>query len=230
MNTAARKLLDEFVGTFMLVFLAVGADVFGIAATVGKQEGSASAPGLPSYRTSGQQTYFSYASSTNSAATAFADGARTRLAPQLYYVARSLGLLGEYIVSEQDVSTAKKSATVANDAWQLAASYVLTGESPSLRGVTPRQSFDPGKGQWGAIEIKARLAGLNVDDDAFANGLADRKKSAESARSWGAGVNWYLSGNTKVVLDYEQTAFDGGAAKGDRPEEKLVLARVQFSY
>mgnify|MGYP001218921076 CR=1 FL=1 len=35
MNTAARKLLAEFVGTFLLVFLAVGAAVFGIAAKVG---------------------------------------------------------------------------------------------------------------------------------------------------------------------------------------------------
>lgn len=33
MNTAARKLLAEFVGTFLLVFLAVGAAVFGISAS-----------------------------------------------------------------------------------------------------------------------------------------------------------------------------------------------------
>lgn len=35
MNTAARKLLAEFVGTFLLVFLAVGAAIFGISAKVG---------------------------------------------------------------------------------------------------------------------------------------------------------------------------------------------------
>ena len=35
MNTAARKLIAEFVGTFLLVFLAVGAAVFGIGAKVG---------------------------------------------------------------------------------------------------------------------------------------------------------------------------------------------------
>lgn len=35
MNTATRKLVAEFVGTFLLVFLAVGAAVFGIAARVG---------------------------------------------------------------------------------------------------------------------------------------------------------------------------------------------------
>lgn len=35
MNTASRKLAAEFIGTFLLVFLAVGAAVFGIAAKVG---------------------------------------------------------------------------------------------------------------------------------------------------------------------------------------------------
>ena len=35
MNTTARKLIAEFVGTFLLVFLAVGAAVFGIGAKVG---------------------------------------------------------------------------------------------------------------------------------------------------------------------------------------------------
>ena len=37
MNTATRKLVAEFVGTFLLVFLAVGAAVFGIAAKVGTE-------------------------------------------------------------------------------------------------------------------------------------------------------------------------------------------------
>jgi len=37
MNIAARKLVAEFVGTFLLVFLAVGAAVFGIAAKVGTE-------------------------------------------------------------------------------------------------------------------------------------------------------------------------------------------------
>jgi aquaporin Z len=37
MNITARKLVAEFVGTFLLVFLAVGAAVFGIAAKVGNE-------------------------------------------------------------------------------------------------------------------------------------------------------------------------------------------------
>lgn len=202
----------------------------GIAGTFGEQDGTAASPGLPSFRTSGQQTFFSYMSSTNVAAVAFADGPRTRLAPQMYYVVGSFGLMGEYIISEQDVATAGRSDTLRNDAWQAAASYVLTGEAPSLRGVTPRLPFDRSKGQWGAFEVAARIGELNVDDDAFSGGFADSRKSAESAQSRGVGLNWYLSRNMKVMLDYEQTAFDGGAAKGDRPDEQLLLTRVQFSF
>jgi aquaporin Z len=37
-NGLARKLIAEFVGTFLLVFLAVGAAVFGIAAMIGKDQ------------------------------------------------------------------------------------------------------------------------------------------------------------------------------------------------
>ena len=39
MNTMTRKLAAEAVGTFLLVFLAVGAAVFGIAAKIGKDDG-----------------------------------------------------------------------------------------------------------------------------------------------------------------------------------------------
>jgi aquaporin Z len=35
MSLAGRKLVAEFVGTFLLVFLAVGAAIFGIGAMVG---------------------------------------------------------------------------------------------------------------------------------------------------------------------------------------------------
>jgi phosphate-selective porin OprO/OprP len=202
----------------------------GIGGSIGDQEGSASSPGLPSFKSAGQQTFFSYRTSTNAADTAFADGEHTRIAPQLYYVVGSASLLGEYVISEQEVANAAGSDSLANEAWQVIASFVLTGESPSLKGVKPRAPFDPRKGQWGAVEIALRAGELDVDEVAFSGKYADAKKSAESAQSWGGAVNWYLSKNAKFAIEYEQTAFDGGAADGDRPEEQLILARVQVAY
>ena len=44
------------------------------------------------------------------------------------------------------------------------------------------------------------------------------------------GVNWYLNKNVKFALDYANTDFKGGAAKGDRRTEKIVLSRVQLAF
>lgn len=203
---------------------------FGVAATFGKQSGTTNAPGLPSYRSSGQNSFFSYRTSTNAADTAVADGDRTRIAPQLYYAVGPLGLLGEYVISEQDVSNGKGSSSLKNEAWQLAASWVLTGETPTLKGVTPINPFDPSKGQWGAFELKARIGELTIDDEAFSGGYAQSSRAAKSAEAVGGGLNWHLTRNTKVSVDYEQTTFDGGASDGDRPEEKVVIARAQVAF
>ena len=103
-------------------------------------------------------------------------------------------------------------------AWQVAASYVLTGESASFRGVTPRNPLEPGAGTWGAFEVAARFHRLEVDDDVFSAGFAS--------------PNWYLNPFAKLVVNYEHTEFeDGGAVLGaDRPDESLLLTRFQLSY
>jgi phosphate-selective porin OprO/OprP len=223
----ARLLLTPFRNTD--IGLLSGLSV-GIGATVGDQEGSATAPGLPTYKTSGQQTFFSYRTSTNADDVAYADGERTRLAPQLYYAAASLSVLGEYILSEQDVANAKGSASLKNDGSQVAVTYVLTGERPSLRGVTPLLPFDPAKGNWGAFELVTRYSELNIDDDAFTGKFADAKKAAAGAQSTGFGLNWYLTRNAKFAINYEETTFDGGATDGDRPDEQVILTRLQIAY
>lgn len=204
---------------------------FGVGGTFGKQSGTTNAPGLPSYRTSGQNTFFSYrTSSTNSSETALADGDRTRIVPQFYYNFRSIGLMGEYALVQQEVANGKGSETLKNDAWQLAASWVATGEKPSLKGVTPAKPFDPAKGQWGAFELKARVGELSIDDAAFEGGYAQATRSARTAHAAGLGVNWHLTRNAKIAVDYEQTSFAGGAADGDRPDEKVVIARAQVAF
>lgn len=203
---------------------------FGVAGSVGDQTGTRLQPGLPVLKSSGQQAFFGYRVSTNTDATAYADGARTRLSPQFYYTAGPLGLLGEYVVSAQEVAVGEASDSLQNDAWSLTASYVLTGESPSLKGVKPLAPFAPEAGKWGAVELVGRYGALNIDDAAFTGGYADPKKSATAARNWGAGVNWYLTQNVKLVADYEQTSFDGGASGGDRPTETLVSTRAQLAF
>lgn len=62
------------------------------------------------------------------------------------------------------------------------------------------------------------------------NPIADPKKSARTAKNTGVGLSWYLSQNVKLMADYEETKFDGGAVDGDRPTEKFVSTRAQLSF
>jgi hypothetical protein len=44
------------------------------------------------------------------------------------------------------------------------------------------------------------------------------------------GLNWHLARNFKLMANYERTKFDGGAKAGDRPDEIVVLTRLQAAY
>ncbi|WP_309640447.1 porin [Flavobacterium sp.] len=236
--------------------------------------------GLPSYVTNGQQTFFRYGGGV------VADGNRTRIAPQANYYYGPFGLITEYARVSQEVSKAvggspaaggalpavngvldNTSRKLKHDAWEVAASYLITGEDASFKGVKPKNDFDLDKGGWGAWELVARYSEINLDNDTFknANGVksgefgagsttaqaaglayADASRSAKSAKSWTAGVNWYLNQNAKIQLNYEHTKFDGGAlAEGlaqatnanatgsnvrDRESEDAILARFQVAF
>jgi phosphate-selective porin OprO and OprP len=144
----------------------------------------------------------------------------------------SFGLLAEYATSEQDVALNGDTRTFTHTAWDFTASYVLTGEDASYKGVVkPRHPYAIGDAGWGALELVTRIENLKIDGAAFDSGFADIGKSSRNARSYAAGVNWYLTPNAKIVLDYNFTQFDGGASAGaDRLDEKAVFTRLQLSY
>ncbi|MDP1659896.1 MAG: porin, partial [Methylotenera sp.] len=231
--------------------------------------------GLPSYVSDGQQTFFRYGGNT------IADGKRFRVSPQASYYNGPFGLITEYARVNQDVSltsggsasggggvsggsntnfTPNTNKSLSHDAWQIAASYLITGEDASFKGVKPKSDFDLDKGGWGAWELVARYSEINLDDDTFknkdgtsfsTNTYADGSQSAKSAKSWTAGVNWYLNSNAKIALNYSKTSFDGGASTGittygatgspnaaaangsnirDRDDERAILARFQVAF
>ncbi|CAN4276102.1 OprP Phosphate-selective porin [Methylophilaceae bacterium] len=246
------------------------------------------------YKTEGQQTFFKYndstvlrtgvgetttaaPSSTLAIITAgagptwlvHADGKRSRIAPQASYYYGPFGLIGEYVRESQGISVGAenlKKITLHNDAWQVAGSWLLTGEDASFKGVKPKNNFDFDKKTWGAWEVVARYSELNIDGDAFTYDkldsgavsgtlkgtshylYADPNVSAKSAKTWTAGINWYLNPDVKFTLNYEQTKFDGGGGSlvstsatesanlttqrtaQDREDEKAILARFQVAF
>jgi phosphate-selective porin OprO/OprP len=122
-----------------------------------------------------------------------------------------------------------ETAAIESRSWQVAGSWVLTGETPSYRSVAPRRVFDPSQGTWGAFEIAARVGGATIGDEAFPV-FANPQTSARAIWTWTAGLNWYLNRSFKVTLNYEEARFDGGVPAGDRAVERDLLTRLQFSF
>ena len=159
----------------------------------------------------------------------YANGRRSRLAPQAYFYSGPLGLLGEYTLSWQEVTRAATTAKLKHTAWQATGSVFLTGEKNSFKSAAPKKPFDPKAGTFGALELAARYSELSLDDATFPT-FATLATSPSKAKAWAVGLNWYLARAVKVALDYEHTTFDGGAAAGDRETENAVITRVQHSF
>ena len=87
-----------------------------------------------------------------------ANGKRTRYSPQGYWYWGPFGALFEYVNSQSKYEIAPSTQTQVgdNEAWQIALSYVITGENNSFKGITPRSPFRPDEGTWGAWEVALR--------------------------------------------------------------------------
>jgi phosphate-selective porin OprO and OprP len=238
---AARVFFQPFLNADNFALRGLG---FGVAGTYVDVTGNTTTTLLPGYRTPGQQTFFSYRTSTAAAGSTpavngtFADGERVRWTPQAYYSIGSFGVLGEYVEVSQEVTRAAplagvRSATLDHSAWQVQLAWFATGEDQAFRGFTPQSVFSLDNGGWGALELVARYHELDIDDDAFAGGadsFANPLTAASKASAWGVGVNWHLNQNYKWSLNYDVTRFEGGAPTGDRPDEKALFTRFAVGF
>jgi phosphate-selective porin OprO/OprP len=226
-DVAARLFATPFVRTDNDWLRGLG---FGAAGTIGEQDGV-----LRTFVTPGQQTFFTYTTGagTVAAPNVAANGKIWRVSPQAYYYIGPFGILGEYAYSAQEVTQTAGATTISdtlrNKAWQVAASWFVTGEDNSFKAVTPKSPFKFGGTGWGAVELTARYGELDVDDDTFPV-FANPATAATKATSWGGGVNWHLNRNVKLSLNYEQTDFTGGTTAFLNNGEKVILTRAQFSF
>jgi phosphate-selective porin OprO/OprP len=233
-DTEGRLFTQPFVNSGIYALRGLG---FGIAGTHVDAVGSATNTLLASYKTTGQNTFFSYRTGTTGT---FADGERNRWSPQAYYYVGSFSALAEYVKSDQalarQLSTTKvRTGQVDNSGYELTLAYFLTGEQASYNSVTPLTTFHiGGDGGWGAWQLAVRYSELKIDNSAFAGGtlsFADPTVSPRNARATGVGINWWLNANVKWVLDYEWTQFEGGAANnGNRPDERALTTRFALTF
>lgn len=224
---------------------------FGVGVSKGDAAGATGNTLLSSYRTSGQENFFGFRSDSGANNTVLADGTRDRIVPQFSYYNGGFGLTGEYVAEKQDVKRVygaalnqNRTEQLNNEGWSLTASYLLTGEKASYKGVKPQRNFDPANGGWGAWEVVARAGELTVDKDSFydstgvlggTDSFAQATRSAQQASNWGVGVNWYPNSNLRFSLDYEDTDFKWGGGGSslnpeDRQSERVLLGRAQLQF
>jgi len=201
----------------------------GLSGSIGNERGTLAAPATSALRTPGQLTAFRYRSNGAGPETVLADGMRFRLEPQAYLYAGPLGVLTQYTVSRHTVRRDSRLAKIRHYGWQVAASFFLTGERPSFRGVTPKRPFDPSTGGWGALELAARIQATGVADSAFPF-FADPAVSVRRIRAWAIGLNWHFARGVKLMVDYERASFAGGASVGDRAPENFLATRLQTAF
>jgi phosphate-selective porin OprO/OprP len=229
-ETAARVVAYPFKRTLSPRFGNLGV---GVAASVGESKGTPTATGLGSLRSPGQQTIFSYRSNGRTAdSTVVAQGRHLRWSPQGSWYAGRFGGFGEYVESRQEIQLVRAHVEHEVRAWAVTGSVALTNDEITSRGVSPKRPFDTAAGTWGALALDGRCSALTVDGAAFPT-YASRTSSVSTAHAWAAGVSWFLNRNVKLVLDYEETEFEDGAAAaqgGDREKEKVLFARTQFSF
>jgi phosphate-selective porin OprO/OprP len=234
---AARLFATPFAGDEDSVLAGLG---FGIAASVSDFETASGR--AANYRTDGQQSFFTYlTSTTNAADNVVAVGRGLTYSPQAYFYRGPLGVLAEYVVSSIEVQRGTgRIADVKNHGYNLSVGYVLTGEESSYRGVSPKNTFNPSAGTWGAFEVVARVAGVDIDDTVFTGPatlrLANPNSSATELTSYGLGLNWYLSKSVRAGFNIFQNEFK--LAPGATPaanalisdDESTFISRLQLSF
>ena len=214
---------------------------FGLGASYGLEAGSTT----PNFATMGRQKFFSYLTGSGAAASPNVTeaGGHLRLDPQGYYYWGPAGLYWEYIVSsekfQRDAGASHTQQWFDNRGWDVTASWFLTGETDGYwTPPAPLHPFHFNGSGWGAWQLLARLQGISLDNSAFsksANFVA--ANSAQSALTWGVGLNWFMNKNIKWIFEYEQTSFGFAPGAAAPPatavsahNERVFMGRLQFGF
>lgn len=199
-----------------------------------------------SYKSEGQLSIFTLGGGKSNAS--FADGAGYRVVPQAYWFWRNIDVLGEYVHDAQRYrfTTTQQNDTVASEAWQAQAGWVITGEHASFDGL---KLDSANSHSFGALQLVARVQGENFDEGAesvynetsgvVTYRLFDPATSVKGLTSWTLGLNYVPVNDVKFLVNWDETEFaDGGAnvnAAGktlivNRPTEQILQVRGQVAF
>ncbi len=151
------------------------------------------------------------------------------LGPEAAFVYGPFSVTGEFNHAFID----RKSAGHLNfDSWHAEAAWSLTGESRAaaysmssgeFKRLIPEHPFSPSSGGWGAWELAARVAYIDLNSGSVVGGR-------ETAFT--AGLNWYLFNNLRLMWDYTNILDTDGSTLARREAEGMNIfqMRAQLTY
>jgi phosphate-selective porin OprO/OprP len=166
---------------------------------------------------------------------------RTRYGVDLNWIVGPLSLRGEwnrveYGELEGTVEDVKVDDDLNIDAWYVALSWFLTGETPNFKkriwGVPNiKNNFDPRKRTWGAFELAFRYSRFDADSDFWNLGVVSNEYTDE-VDAFTLGLNWWLNPCLLFRFNYIHTEFGGKIAVDDKWESKedAFTARFQLAF
>jgi len=140
-------------------------------------------------------------------------------------------ILGEYTSNWMD-TTSTTTPSFNYDGYYIETAYSLTGESRKyaaeegkFKRLKPKNNFSPANGNWGAFELAARYAAVNMNDE-------DRQNGALTNMS--IGLNWYMNENIRFMADFTKSlSLKNGAmvpASGDTSDLDVYQFRGQWAF
>jgi phosphate-selective porin OprO/OprP len=161
-----------------------------------------------------------------------ADGERTRLGLEAAWLAGPAAISAELIRVDEDLSGG--SGDVQNDTtgWYVSASWVVTGEEKSFRGVKPAHPLTASAAGPGAFQLALRYSDLDLDEGLIDGGLVAASSFPDGVRTWDVGLNWYTTAHTKVMLHFLHTQYEQDVTiQGDsRGSENALLLQLQVHF
>ena len=140
-------------------------------------------------------------------------GQRAFWSPHLALYRKHLSLIAEYQAGFQDYAQSNNLSTRTHlpvQSFYVTGGYFLTGETVSNRNIVKPLnplSFKRGQFGTGALELTGRYNYLNVGDQVFAAGLADKNLWSNQLYTIDLGFNYYPTQYTKVQFTWEHAVF-----------------------
>jgi phosphate-selective porin OprO/OprP len=146
--------------------------------------------------------------------------------PEAAFAYGPFSIVGEYYHAFLDRGDA---STLGFDAWHVETTWSLTGESRSssykigsgeFKGLKPAHNFSLSREGWGAWELAARYAAIDLNDGDVRGGSQGVVTLA---------LNWYLNPNIRVLFDWSRIVTGNDlkfAAKG----MNILQSRVDFHF